>query len=136
MSEAESIEARGSTEFARRTWPARAGQLAPIRAQVRRWLAPLGLTGDAEDDMVLAVNEAASNSVEHAYLPATADDTVELTFWTEPHAVCIEITDRGRWLVPSGRPSARGRGIPIMQRLIALVLIHYDMRGTRVSFPP
>ena len=103
-----------------------------MRAQVRRWLAPLALTGDVEDDMVLAVSEAASNSVEHAYLPATAGDTVELTFWTEPDAVCIEITDHGRWLVPSGRPSARGRGIALMQRLMALVLIHHDTRGTQV----
>ena len=132
MVESGSTESRGLSEFVRRTWPAHPGQLAPMRAQVRHWLAPLAMTGDAEDDMVLAVNEAASNSVEHAYLPATADDTVELTFWTEPHAVCIEIRDYGTWLVPSGRPSARGRGIEIMQRLMALVLIHHDPRGTQV----
>jgi serine/threonine-protein kinase RsbW len=123
---------RDSSEFAHRVWPAHPGQLSPLRAEVRRWLAPLALEGDAEDDMVLAVAEAASNCVEHAYLPATADDTVELTFWTEPQAVCVEIVDHGEWQVPSEYPTGRGRGIQIMQRLMAFVLIRHDSRGTRV----
>jgi anti-sigma regulatory factor (Ser/Thr protein kinase) len=103
-----------------------------LRVEVRRWLAPLALYGDTEDDMVLAVGEAAANCVEHAYIPATADDTVELTFWTEPRAVCVEIVDHGVWQVPSECPTGRGRGIEMMQRLMALVLIRHDTRGTRV----
>jgi serine/threonine-protein kinase RsbW len=55
---------------------------------------------------VLAVSEAVSNSVEHAYTPPTADDTVELTFWTEPHALCVEIVDHGHWRI---RPTHRTR---------------------------
>jgi Histidine kinase-like ATPase domain len=70
-----------------------------MRAEVRRWLAPLALTGDAEDDLVLAVSEAATNCVEHAYIPATADDTVELTFWTEPKRSVSR-----SWTTACGRP--------------------------------
>jgi serine/threonine-protein kinase RsbW len=121
-----------SAEFVHLSWPADPRQLAPLRAEVRRWLAPLTLTDDAEDDLVLAVSEAASNSVEHAYTPPAADDTVELTFWTEPGAICVEIVDHGRWRTPAGQPTGRGRGIEIMQRLVAFVLIHHDHRGTRV----
>jgi serine/threonine-protein kinase RsbW len=121
-----------SSEFMHRSWQAHPGDLAALRAEVRRWLAPFALAGDAEDDLVLAVNEAASNSVEHAYTPPTADDTVELTFWTEPHAICLEIVDHGQWRTPSGEPTGRGRGIEMMQRLVAFVLIHHDNRGTRV----
>ena len=120
------------SEFVHRSWPARPRHLAALRAEVRRWLAPLALPGDAEIDLLLAVNEAASNSVEHAYTPATADDTVELTFWTEPRSVCVEIVDHGTWRTPCGQPTGRGRGIEIMQRLIPVILIHYDRRGTRV----
>jgi serine/threonine-protein kinase RsbW len=122
------------SEFAHRSWQAHPRQLAPLRAEVRRWFAPFALTEDTEDDLVLAVSEAASNSVEHAYTPPTADDTVELTFWTEPHALCIEIVDHGHWRTPSDQAAERGRGIQIMQRLVAFVLIHYDNRGTRVHF--
>jgi serine/threonine-protein kinase RsbW len=120
------------SEFVHRSWPAHPRQLTALRAEVRRWLAPLALLGDAEIDLVLAVNEAASNCVEHAYTPATADDTVELTFWTEARSVCVEIVDHGAWRTPSGQPTGRGRGIEIMQRLIPVVLIHHDRRGTRV----
>jgi serine/threonine-protein kinase RsbW len=119
-------------EFVHQVWPAHSRQLAPMRAEVRRWLAPLALTGEAKDDVVLAVSEAAANCVEHAYIPATAGDTVELTFWTDTQAVCIEVVDHGVWQTPSDQPADRGRGIQLMQRLMALVLIHYDTRGTRV----
>jgi serine/threonine-protein kinase RsbW len=119
-------------EFVHRIWPADGRQLAPIRAEVHRWLSPLALAGDAEDDMVLAVSEAASNSVEHAYHPVTAEDTVDVTFWTEPHALYVEVVDHGVWQTPSEPPTGRGRGIEIMQQLVAFVLIRHDSRGTRV----
>jgi len=49
------------SEFVHRTWPAHPRHLTTLRAEVHRWLAPLALLGDAENDLVLAVNEAASN---------------------------------------------------------------------------
>jgi serine/threonine-protein kinase RsbW len=119
--------------LAHQTWPARPRELASIRHEVHRWLAPLGLTEDAADDIVLAINEAASNAIEHAYASASAHNIVELTFWTEPAAMCIEIIDHGQWQAPSPPElTGRGRGIPLMQRLIEAVLIRYDNRGTEV----
>jgi serine/threonine-protein kinase RsbW len=118
-------------EFVHRIWPADIRQLALIRAEVRRWLATHSLTAEAQQDLVLAVSEAATNAAQHAYRPATADDTIEITFWTEPDAVCIEIADHGAWRPPSP-PPARRLGIALMQRLIQSVVIHYDRRGTRV----
>ena len=49
-------------------WAANPTSLPPIRAQTRRWLAPLALDEDTGYDVVLAVNEAASNVIDHAYL--------------------------------------------------------------------
>ena len=135
MGESTPLAARGEpSEFVRCSWQAHPDQLASVRAEVRRWLTPLPLTDDTEDDLVLAVSEAASNSIEHAYTPPTADDTVELTFWTESHAICVDIVDRGQWRTPSDQPTGRGRGIAIMQRLVGFVLIRHDNRGTRVHF--
>ena len=121
---------RERIEFVRRLWPAQPGQLAQIQAEVRRWLASIGLTGDTQDDVLLAVNAAASNSVDHAYPAATADDAVELIFWTEPGVVCIEVVDYGAWQTPAA--TERGRGIPMMGRLMDSVLIHHGPAGTRV----
>jgi anti-sigma regulatory factor (Ser/Thr protein kinase) len=122
---------RERIEFVRRIWPAQPRQLAQIQVEVRRWLASIGLTGETQDDVLLAVNEAASNSVDHAYPAATADDAVELIFWTEPGVVCIEIVDHGAWQTPAAK-SERGRGIPMMGRLMDSVLIHHGPAGTRV----
>ena len=67
------IDRRSSAPFVHRTWPARPRQLAALRADVRRGLAPLDLAGQAEDDLVPAVS-AASNCVEHAYSRPTAEN--------------------------------------------------------------
>jgi serine/threonine-protein kinase RsbW len=122
--------------FGHHVWPAQPCCLAAIREEMRRFLAPLALTEYARQDLVLAVSEAATNCVEHAYVPGaaldTARDTVELTSWTEDHSVCVEITDHGHWRTPAHCPLGHGLGIPVMQRLVETVLIHYDPRGTRV----
>jgi anti-sigma regulatory factor (Ser/Thr protein kinase) len=129
-------------EFAHRAWPAHHLQLAPIHAETRRWLAPLDLSDDTEQALVRAVDEAASNVVEHAYAPvatdgattdgARSDDVVELTFWTEGQTVCIEIVDHGHWQPPDATTRSRCSGFAIMNQLVQTVLVHYDVRGTRV----
>ncbi len=119
-------------EFAHRAWPAHPLQLAPIHAETRRWLEPLNLSDDTEQAFVRAVDEATSNVVEHAYAPVTTDDVVELTFWTEDQIVCIEIVDHGRWRPPDATGNSRCSGFTIMIQLMQTVLVHYDIRGTRV----
>ena len=115
--------------FVHQIWSAHPAQLAPIRAEVRRWLAPLGLSEDTDVGIVIAVNEAAANAIEHA----PPHDTVELTFWTEDTALSVEVVDHGRWQPPSSAElTGRHHGIPMMHRCVDSVLIHYDTRGTRV----
>ena len=120
--------------FVHEAWVADAGQLALIRGAVRRWLAPLGLAEDATSDLVLAVDEATSNAIEHAYRPSTTNDVVELTLWTDDNAICIEIIDHGHWRPPASPKltDGRGRGIALMHQLIDTVIISFDRRGTKV----
>jgi hypothetical protein len=47
------------------SWAAHTAHLPHIRAQTHCWLALLGLDGNTEQDLLRAVNEAASNSIEH-----------------------------------------------------------------------
>jgi anti-sigma regulatory factor (Ser/Thr protein kinase) len=127
-----SCELPDTAAFGHRVWPARAGALTLIRGEVRRWLAPLEVTPDAEADLVLAVNEAAANVIDHAYRAPGGQGVVEVFFWTEPGAVFIEVVDHGRWRPPDPHAGGLGLGIEIMQRLAEAVLIHHDGRGTRV----
>jgi serine/threonine-protein kinase RsbW len=119
-------------EFVHRSWPADSEQLAVIRRELTQWLAPLGLTEEETADVVLAVDEAVANAVRHAYGP-NEDGAVELTLWTEPGTLSIEVVDHGSWRPPVPDPSREsGRGIPLMNTMSESVLIHYDQRGSRV----
>jgi anti-sigma regulatory factor (Ser/Thr protein kinase) len=123
------------TEFVHLTLPADPAHLPPLRNRLRGCLAALPMPPTRQDEVILAVAEAAANVVEHAY-PNAHDDrrVVELTFWTEADALWVEIRDHGRWREPpeSPRPTGQGLGIPLMRRLMDCVLIHHDDHGTNV----
>jgi serine/threonine-protein kinase RsbW len=118
-------------EFVHRSWPADPEQLVLIRRELAGWLSPLALTETETADVVLAVDEAAANAVRHAYGPDESG-VVELTLWTEPGTLSIEVVDHGSWRPPTDQPTEGGRGIPLMSTMSESVLIHYDDRGSRV----
>jgi anti-sigma regulatory factor (Ser/Thr protein kinase) len=132
------MEPPGHVEFVHRSWPADPEQLSAIRRQLADWVAPLRLTDQEIADVVLAVDEAVSNAVEHAY-GAGESGRVELTLWTEPGTLSIEVVDHGRWRPPSGdaqhvpeTEADASRGITLMSTMMESVLIHFDDRGSRV----
>jgi serine/threonine-protein kinase RsbW len=124
-------DALGRVEFVHRSWPADPEQLVLIRRELSRGLAPLSLTENETADVVLAVDEAAANAVRHAYGPDESG-VVELTLWTEPGTLCIEVVDHGSWRPPASSQRTGGRGIPLMSHMSESVLIHFDGRGSRV----
>lgn len=124
-------DAPGTIEFVHRSWPADSEQLVLIRHELAGWLAPLALTDDEVGDVVLAVDEAAANVVRHAYGPGESG-AVELTLWTEPGTLCVEIVDHGVWRPPAAAEVDGGRGISLMSTMSESVLIHFDARGSRV----
>jgi anti-sigma regulatory factor (Ser/Thr protein kinase) len=126
----------GRVEFVHRSWPADPAQLSVIRRELAGWLAPLRLSDDDTAQVVLAVDEAAANAVRHAYGPG-GSGVVELTLWTEPGTLCVEVVDHGSWRPPDeltarGAAGDSGRGLTLMSSMADAVLIHYDDRGSRV----
>jgi serine/threonine-protein kinase RsbW len=113
-------------------WPAEYAQLAAIRAEAHRRLASLDLPDDAKHDLVLAVNEAATNAIEHAYLPGAVNPRVELAFWLDDGSLFFAVIDHGTWREPPIGPRGRGFGLDMMRRLVTDVEIDHDGRGTRV----
>jgi serine/threonine-protein kinase RsbW len=124
-------DAPGHVEFVHRSWPADPEQLVLIRRALAGWLAPLALTEEETADVVLAVDEAAANSVRHAY-GTDESGAVELTMWTEDDTLCIEVVDHGSWRPPNDQPTEGGRGISLMHTMSESVLIRFDNRGSRV----
>jgi anti-sigma regulatory factor (Ser/Thr protein kinase) len=125
---------RDRREYVHLTVPAAPAHLQTVRHEVMRCLASLPMSQDRREEVVLAVGEAAANCVEHAYRPDESG-VVELTYWTESDALCVEVCDRGRWREPppSPRPPGQGGlGLVLMRQLIDCVLIHHDAHGTKV----
>jgi anti-sigma regulatory factor (Ser/Thr protein kinase)/putative methionine-R-sulfoxide reductase with GAF domain len=108
--------------------PAVASSLGEIRAALKRWATDVGAAPDDVMDLLLAVGEAASNVVEHAYGPKGGMLDVRL----ERHGsdVIATVRDAGQWRSPRGHN--RGRGMRIIESVADEVRIDRGPQGTEV----
>lgn len=121
--------------------PASAGR---SRRETGRWLTSLCGTDEqcpTVQDLVLAVNEAVSNCIEHAYGAAGSEDagsegaaTVLLHGEAEGYRVRMEVSDRGCWRAPPTDPGHRGRGIGMIEAVAEDVRVEPGPDGTTVTF--
>jgi anti-sigma regulatory factor (Ser/Thr protein kinase)/putative methionine-R-sulfoxide reductase with GAF domain len=105
--------------------PASVGQ---IRTALRRWLPSVGASDEGTLNVLLAVGEATTNVVEHAYGPGGGSMQVEFAYSTPD--VVATIRDTGRWRSPRG--DNRGRGMLIMERCADEVTVDRTANGTEV----
>jgi anti-sigma regulatory factor (Ser/Thr protein kinase) len=83
--------------------PSRTEYLAAIRDVTRRMAELAGFDGASADQLALAVDEAATNVIEHAYHGA-ADRRVELRFDVRGDELRVEIVDDGEGVDPRAVP--------------------------------
>ncbi|HKA85483.1 MAG TPA: SpoIIE family protein phosphatase [Acidimicrobiales bacterium] len=110
------------------TVPAVASSLRDIRAAVKRWLATIGAGPEDVMDVVLAVGEATSNVVEHAYGPRGG--LVHVRLELQNHDVLVTVRDSGRWRSPRGHN--RGRGTSIIEAVTDELTVDRRSDGTEV----
>ena len=121
-------------------FPAAAGQLAAVRRQVREWLTGAGMASDRVCDLLLAVDEACANAIEHGHLGDQR--TICLHARRDCGLIRITIADQGTWLARDDRPDAwrgnpdsrRGRGLALMRALVPDTRIEITDNGTIVEF--
>ncbi|MFC4536019.1 ATP-binding protein [Sphaerisporangium dianthi] len=113
-------------------WPI-TDDLSTLRGQVRDYAAKAGLSGVRLQDLVLAMNEAAANVLDHA----RGEGHVQA--WHDDHSVVVAVHDRLGELVPAhadaGNPGVttlRGRGLWLMRQLCDEVRITRDAHGSAV----
>jgi serine/threonine-protein kinase RsbW len=111
------------------TFPNEPEALRALRHQFQEWLEVGGSPVREAEALVLAVNEAAANAIEHGYREAQGN--VEVTAEMRDHVVEVTVTDRGSWLDADPEPS-RGRGLSLMRTLMDEVDLQAGPGGTRV----
>jgi anti-anti-sigma factor len=95
--------------------PARPGQLAVLRQRLHDWMDASGVSDNDAVSVQIAVGEAASNVVEHAY-PDGEPGEIHLGVTVTPNGeLRAEVTDVGRWQNPVPGNDRRGRGLPLMR---------------------
>ena len=106
---------------------AEAKSLAPLRRAVQTWLTDAG----AHDvhAVVLAVDEAVANAVEHAGLSSAALITVGVEVVDE--MLRVQISDHGAWK-EQAVDETRGRGLFIMNAVMDSVSIEHRDGETRL----
>lgn len=109
-----------------------ADSLVALRALVAAEAGAGGLPPARAADLVVAVNEVATNSLRHG------GGRGRLRFWREPEQACCEIRDAGRLADPlagrrrPGPEPGRGRGLWLANQLCDLVQLRATPEGTAV----
>jgi PAS domain S-box-containing protein len=102
-------------------------RLGEVREQLASWMRAAGASGDLAADILMAVNEACTNSIEHGYRNVHAGTMrVDAQFRDDGIEVCV--ADSGSWKLPGGDNRLRGRGIPLMSAVSQR--IHFDRTPT------
>ena len=111
-----------------------AEDLATLRQRLRVWSGTCGLSDQQTDDIVIAVDEIATNALEHGRPPA------HVRSWSTPEALFVQVDDHGGMRVPvatGDHPPAtdarRGRGIWMARALADVLTMHTGIAGTTVA---
>ena len=102
--------------------------LSAFRQALRRWLGEAGADDDEVQDIVMAVNEACQNAIEHAY--GLTPEPFNVLLEAAEGEVCVTVRDRGGWR--DRISDDRGRGLPLMRALMDAVEIEQRPSGSTV----
>lgn len=112
--------------------PARAGLLGMLRQRLEEWLTSLGAGSEDLFSAQIAVVEAVTNAVEHAY-PSGGGGAIEVRGRLNGSgAVEMVVRDFGLWRPMDLLPGPRGRGLVLIRRCMHSVDVATAADGTTV----
>lgn len=115
------------------TLPARPENVAVIRHVLGAFAEALRLPDGLVEDLRLAVTEACTNVVRHAYTPGSPGP-VEISLRPDDDVVKVVVADRGRGVGTSVDSTGPGLGLPLIAAIADSVEIqHSPGAGSRVA---
>lgn len=120
---AEEIRFRG-------TFPGTPLGVAAARGEVEAVAREQGFDGLALGAVKLAVNEAVTNAVVHAYSQRRGD--VSVTVSVDGEHITVTVADRGGGLAPRADSPGLGVGLPLIAQLADHLDVRSDHDGTQI----
>ncbi|MHA6631514.1 ATP-binding protein [Pseudonocardia sichuanensis] len=108
-----------------------------VRRRFRCWLDGLGWPRDLRDDIIMAVEEATANVVDHAY-PGQPAGPIQIVArrlaagLRGRRHVEITVRDWGSWRPIPADPGYRGRGLALMRAFMNRVDLRCRDNGTEI----
>jgi anti-sigma regulatory factor (Ser/Thr protein kinase) len=131
----------GPSSPAAEVWPVRAlratraavpDAVPALRQLARTWTEGSAAATDTAEDLILAVDEAVTNAVEHAYPDRAGAVHLQLTR-RACGELAVTVEDDGTWRPPPTDPGFRGRGLRLIEALADHALITHTPSGTTVT---
>lgn len=120
---AEEIRFRG-------TFPGTPLGVAAARGEVEAVARNCGMDGLALGAVKLAVNEAVTNAVVHAY--ADREGRISITVELDDAELTVTVADAGAGLVPRADSPGLGMGLPLIAQLAERIDVRSDDDGTQI----
>lgn len=114
-------DSRESVGRFRRRRAAVPGTVPLLRRELSEWAAAVGVGPEYLQAVKLAVSEALTNAVVHAFVGASEPGSIELTAATDVDALEIRVTDDGNGMGPRPDSPGLGMGVPMMGKLCTTV---------------
>ncbi len=119
------------------TLPAAAQSVGGVRDAVTGLARRAGFPDSAISAIAVAVSEAATNVVQHAYRGAVAKGPLHVRAWLRDEELCVEVIDEGPGVRPRVDSPGLGLGMPLIAALAAHIELGLDDVGrncVRMSF--
>jgi PAS domain S-box-containing protein len=107
--------------------PADPGSLVLIRRALERWFDQVGVTDTDRQTVRLAVTEAVTNAIEHAYPPGYSGLVKVEAAIDAGGCLQVRISDQGHWQAPDPAVTGRGNGLMLAGQMSGRL---------RVTHPP
>lgn len=119
-------------EYLSRSYPAVADSVPRAREEVKEFAELAGASARQLDAIRLAVSEAATNVVVHAYDGSTG--RIELSARVDHENLCVEVADEGIGLRPRIDGPGLGVGLALISQVAdAFAIANRDSGGTEVQ---
>jgi anti-sigma regulatory factor (Ser/Thr protein kinase) len=117
----------------RLTLPARPENVAVVRHVLGAFAEALRLPGPVVEDMRLAVTEACTNVVRHAYDERGEPGPLEIVIRPVGDMIDVIVSDRGRGLAPSPDRAGPGLGMSLIAALTHKLEVQQAAAGSRLA---